>query len=112
MAIQMLTKFPGDYKGNSVRSTSRNELPSPVSLLSLCLVVVFSCLLFPDCQQDRGGRDWASDLGCWLGSASNIRISLEGRIWKYMSHPSQRKLHFLSLLRHLVRFENLPKKHV
>ena len=51
-----------------------------VSLLSLCLVVVFSCLLFPDCQQDWGGRDWASDLGCWLGSASNIRISPEGRI--------------------------------
>lgn len=51
VAIQMLTKFPGDYNGNSVRSTA--EMNSRhVSLLSLCLVVVFSCLLFPDCQQD------------------------------------------------------------
>ena len=77
---------------------------------------LFGCMVFLSAVPWWSARPRWKRLGlrpgwmAWL--CSDIGLSPEGRTCKYVSHPSQPKLLFLWLLRHPVRFENLPLKHV
>lgn len=108
VGTRMLKQPPGDSNGNKTwdLQAKMNSLHTPPSCL-FGWVNFFHVAVPSDCQQDQGGRDWASDLGCWLGSASNCTASPEERICKYTSHPSKPKLHFPLLWLLTVLHENL-----